>query len=167
MGAWIAQMFATNGGVTSQIMLVEDNPGDLRLIREVFRECGYLDNLLTLTEGEQALAYLKRNPPYPDAARPDLILLDLNLPGRNGFEVLHEIKKNPDLRSIPVIILSSSQNPADISMAYDFHANCYVAKPGQLDELISTIQAIQNYWLRTAMLPTERNLYARTKPITD
>src|SRR5690348_12853241 len=112
-----------------EILLVEDNPGDVRLTQEVVRDSKLINRLWTVQDGEQATDFLKRRSPYADAVRPDLILLDLNLPRKDGRQLLAEIKADPDLRRIPVVILTSSQAEEDILKTYDLHANCYVTKP--------------------------------------
>ena len=113
----------------AEILLVEDNPGDIRLMKEAFKESGFPNRLNVARDGEQAMAYLRQEGAYADSLRPTMILLDLNLPRKNGREVLAEIKKDKNLRRIPVVILSTSTNAEDISRAYDLHANCYISKP--------------------------------------
>jgi CheY-like chemotaxis protein len=136
-----------------EILLVEDNPGDVQLTRELFRECATPPRLHVAADGESALAFLRRLPPHPGAARPDLILLDFNLPRKDGREVLAEIKADPELKRIPVIVLTTSQAEADIQYAYDHHASCYLAKPIDLDQFHRMVKAIEAFWLELAMLP--------------
>lgn len=134
------------------VLLVEDNPGDIRLMREALRE-GAHKKLDAVEDGEEALAYLRREVPYADAPKPDLIFLDLNLPKKDGREVLHEIKRDDQLKRIPVVILTTSEAERDVSRAYDLHANCYVKKPTDLDEYMSVIRACENFWLHIVRLP--------------
>jgi chemotaxis family two-component system response regulator Rcp1 len=122
------------------ILLVEDNPGDVRLVRD----------------GEQAIDYLRKRGNYEDAPQPDLILLDLNLPKKNGAEVLEDIKTDADLHSIPVIILTASKAEEDIARAYDHYANCYLTKPIDLNQFISVVQQIKTFWLSIVQLPGAR-----------
>jgi two-component system, chemotaxis family, response regulator Rcp1 len=138
-----------------EILLVEDNPGDVRLTREALQEAKVRNNLHVAPDGEAALRYLRREGEFRDAVRPDLILLDLNLPGRDGREVLEAIKAVPSLRSIPVVILTSSQAEQDICRAYQLHANCYVTKPVDLDQFITVVKSIENFWFTIVKLPPE------------
>lgn len=134
-----------------EILLVEDNPGDVRLTVEVLKEARVRSNLHTAQNGEEALAFLRR----PGARRPDLILLDLNLPKKDGREVLEEIKLDPDLRRIPVIVLTTSGDKRDILSAYDLHANCYITKPVSLDGFTEVVKSIDDFWLTIAKLPPD------------
>ena len=136
-----------------EILLVEDNPGDVRLMREALRESSFVKRLNVATDGEQALAILRRQDPYADSAPPSLVLLDLNLPRRNGREILAEIKGERDLRRIPVFIVSTSTREEDIAAAYDLHANCYIPKPIDLEELIEMGRLIEAFWLKMVLLP--------------
>jgi chemotaxis family two-component system response regulator Rcp1 len=137
-----------------EILLVEDNPGDVRLTREAFLE-GNLDSHLSVApDGVEALAFLRREGPYGDVARPDMILLDLNLPKMDGREVLAEIKSDDNLRRIPVVILTTSRAEQDVYRSYDLHANCYITKPVDLDQFISVVRSIEDFWLRIVKLPT-------------
>jgi CheY-like chemotaxis protein len=139
-----------------EILLVEDNPGDVRLTREALREGKVHNNLYIAKDGVEALAFLRREgAEFADAVRPDLILLDLNLPRKDGREVLEEIKDDPSLRHIPVVVLTSSEAEQDIVRAYDLHANCYVSKPVDLDQFITVVQSIENFWFTIVKLPTE------------
>ena len=134
------------------VLLVEDNPGDIRLMREALRD-GATKNLAAVEDGEEALAYLRRETPYADAPKPDLIFLDLNLPKKDGREVLNEIKKDERLRRIPVVILTTSEAERDIYGAYELHANCYIKKPTDLDEYMEVIRACETFWLHIVRLP--------------
>jgi two-component system, chemotaxis family, response regulator Rcp1 len=136
-----------------EILLVEDNPGDVRLTREALKEGEIRSNLQVVTDGVQALEYLRREGGYAGAVRPDLILLDLNLPRRDGREVLEAIKADPTLRSIPVVVLTSSQAEQDITRAYELHANCYVSKPVDLDRFILVVKSIVTFWFSIVKLP--------------
>jgi two-component system, chemotaxis family, response regulator Rcp1 len=136
-----------------QILLVEDNPGDIRLVKEAFKESGLSRALNIVRDGEQALAFLRRQGAYRNSPRPSLVLLDLHLPRKSGREVLAEIKVEDGLRQIPVIVLSTSRRAEDIANAYDLHANCYVVKPADLDGLVQLGQELKTFWLSTAALP--------------
>jgi two-component system, chemotaxis family, response regulator Rcp1 len=138
-----------------EILLVEDNPGDVRLTREALREGKVRNNLYVAADGVEALRFLRREGEHAEAVRPDLILLDLNLPRKDGREVLEEIKEDPQLRLIPVVVLTSSQAEQDICRAYDLHANCYVTKPVDLDRFITVVQTIENFWFTIVKLPPE------------
>jgi len=140
-------------GTPVEILLVEDNPGDVRLTQEALREAKVRNNLHVVTDGEEALKFLYRRDGYRDAPRPDIILLDLNLPKKNGQEVLAEIKSDPGLRRIPVVILTTSKAEEDILKSYDLHANCYVTKPVDFEQFIRVIQSIQEFWLTVVKLP--------------
>ncbi len=136
-----------------EILMVEDNPGDVRLTVEALKE-GKVRNILhTVEDGEEALKFLRRQETYTKAPRPDLVLLDLNLPKKNGREVLAEIKTDPDLKRIPVVILTVSQAEQDILKSYDLHANCYITKPVDLEQFLSVVKNIENFWLSVVMLP--------------
>ena len=138
-----------NGGSCArrEILLVEDSQGDIRLIREALREICGEHVLHVVNDGVEALAFLRRTGAYVSAPRPDLILLDLNLPRKNGREVLSEIKQDPQLREIPVIVLTISTAEEDILTAYRLHANCYVIKPVNLEHFFRVLQSIERYWL--------------------
>jgi len=138
-----------------EVLLVEDNPGDVRLTREALKEGKVRNHLHVAADGVEALAFLRREGPHGDAPRPDLILLDLNLPRKSGREVLEEIKADPSLRLIPVVILSSSEAEQDILRAYDLHANCYVTKPVDLDRFITVVKSIEDFWFTIVKLPPE------------
>jgi chemotaxis family two-component system response regulator Rcp1 len=136
-----------------EILMVEDNPGDVRLTVEALKEGKVRNNFHAVQDGVEALAYLRREGPHAEAARPDLILLDLNLPKKNGREVLAEIKDDPDLRRIPVVILTVSQAEQDIVKSYNLHANCYITKPVDLEQFLEVVKSIENFWLTVVMLP--------------
>lgn len=135
------------------VLLVEDNPGDVRLMREALRNGDATKKLDAVEDGEEALAYLHRRHPYTAAPKPDLIFLDLNLPKKDGREVLLEIKQDESLRRIPVVVLTTSEAERDISRVYELHANCYVKKPTDLDEYMEVIRACENFWLHVVRLP--------------
>jgi CheY-like chemotaxis protein len=135
------------------ILLVEDNPGDVLLTREALRTCRVHNHFHVAADGEQALAYLRREGPFRDAPRPDLILLDLHLPRLNGTEVLAIVKADPELMRIPVVILSSSSAEEDIARAYDQHANCFITKPVDLDQFLRVVRSIEDFWVTIVKLP--------------
>ncbi len=139
-----------------EILLVEDNPGDVRLTKEALKEGKILNNLNVVTDGVEAVAFLRREGNYASAPRPELILLDLNLPKKDGREVLAEIKSDPSLKLIPVVILTSSAAEQDIVKSYNLHANCYVTKPVDLDQFIEVVKSIENFWLAVVKLPPEK-----------
>ncbi len=136
-----------------EILLVEDNPGDVRLTTEALSEGKILNNLNVVGNGVEALAFLNQEGKYKDAPRPDLILLDLNLPKKDGREVLADIKTNRDLKRIPVVILTSSSADQDIATSYNLQANCYITKPVDLDQFLTVIQSIEQFWLTVVKLP--------------
>jgi len=136
-----------------EILLVEDNPGDVRLTREALNESKVRNSMGVVSDGIEAIAYLRRENTYGNAVRPDLILLDLNLPRMNGFEVLDAIKEDHDLRRIPVVILTTSQAEQDILLSYDLHANAYVTKPVDLEQFIKVIKSIEGFWLEIVKFP--------------
>jgi chemotaxis family two-component system response regulator Rcp1 len=140
------------GGVPIEVLLVEDSPGDVRLTIEVFREANRAIHLHVATDGAQAMAFLRREGPYAQAPRPDLILLDLNLPKMDGREVLGQIKADASLKTIPTIILTTSQSEADVVKSYELHANCYLSKPVQLDAFESLVKSINDFWLTKVKL---------------
>jgi CheY-like chemotaxis protein len=144
-------------GTPLEILLVEDSPGDVRLTREAFKEGKVLNNLHVVKDGVEAIAFLRREGQYTRAVRPDLILLDLNLPRKNGTEVLAEIKEDPDLKRIPVVILTVSQAEEDIIKTYNLHANCYVHKPVELNQFIEVVKAIEDFWLVIVRLPLDES----------
>jgi two-component system, chemotaxis family, response regulator Rcp1 len=136
-----------------EILLVEDNPGDVRLTIEALREGKVRNHLNVATDGVEVIAYLRREGKYADAVRPDLMLLDLNLPRKDGRQVLAEIKADDDLRTIPVVILTTSKADEDIVRSYNLHANCYVTKPVDLDQFITVVKSIEDFWLTIVTLP--------------
>ena len=138
-----------------EILLVEDNPGDVRLIVEALRDGEVQNKLHIAKDGIEATAFLHKEGEYADALYPDLILLDLNLPKKDGPEVLAEIKEDPLLKHIPVVILTSSQEGEDIIKTYNLHANCYVTKPIDLEQFIMVVKSIIDFWLTIVKLPTE------------
>jgi CheY-like chemotaxis protein len=136
-----------------EILLVEDNPGDVRLTRESLHDARVHNNMMVTGDGVEAMACLRREGLYANAARPDLILLDLNLPRMNGFEVLDAIKEDPDLKRIPVVVLTTSQAEQDIIRSYNLYANAYVNKPVDLEQFIKVIKSIEGFWLEIVKLP--------------
>ena len=138
-----------------EILLVEDNAGDARLAREALRDAKVRNNLTWLSDGEEALAFLRRQGKYSHAPRPDLILLDLNLPRKDGREVLTEIKADDNFKRIPVVILTTSQAEEDILKAYHLNANCYIPKPVDLDRFLTVVKTIEDFWLTIVKLPPE------------
>uniref|UniRef100_A0A7C4GAU2 Response regulator n=1 Tax=candidate division WOR-3 bacterium TaxID=2052148 RepID=A0A7C4GAU2_UNCW3 len=136
-----------------EILLIEDNPGDARLTREALHEAKMRNNLTVVSDGEEALSFLRREGQYHNAPRPDIILLDLNLPKMDGREVLAQIKADPDLRRIPVVILTTSKAEEDVLKTYDLHANCYVAKPVGFEQFVDVVRSIENFWLSIVTLP--------------
>jgi two-component system, chemotaxis family, response regulator Rcp1 len=135
------------------ILLVEDNPGDARLIIEVLRDGKFLARIHHVVDGEEAMTFLRRQPPYENMPRPEFVLLDLNMPRKNGWEVLKEIRATSELTSLPVIILSTSEAETDIDRAYAHHANCFLNKPIDLDEFVRTIGLLKDFWLTAVRLP--------------
>src|SRR5918996_845764 len=138
-----------------QVLLVEDNPGDVRLTKEALKEGKLLNQLTVVGDGVEALSFLRKEGIYADALQPELILLDLNLPKKDGREVLAEIKADPNLRRIPVVVLTTSGAEQDILESYNLHANCYVKKPVDLDAFIEVVRSIDNFWLAIVKLPPE------------
>jgi two-component system, chemotaxis family, response regulator Rcp1 len=140
-------------GQSIEILLVEDNPGDVRLTQEALKEARINNNIHVVSNGVEAVEYLRRQGSFAAAVRPDLILLDLNLPRKDGREVLEEIKNDPDLKRIPVVVLTTSKAEEDIVKTYNLHANCYISKPVDLDQFIRVVQSIQDFWLTIVRLP--------------
>lgn len=138
-----------------EILLVEDNSGDARLAREALRDAKVRNNLTWISDGTEALAFLRREGKYQRAPRPDLILLDLNLPRKDGREVLTEIKADEKFRRIPVVILTTSQAEEDVLRAYHLNANCYITKPVDLDQFMKVVKTIEDFWLTIVKLPSE------------
>ncbi|MFB2937875.1 response regulator [Aerosakkonemataceae cyanobacterium BLCC-F154] len=138
-----------------RIFLIEDNRGDIRLIQEALKSTAAQCEVIVARDGMEAMAYLRQDGEFAEATLPDLILLDLNLPKKDGREVLAEIKSDPALKHIPVIVLSTSRNEEDISKSYDLHVNCYISKSRNLSELFKIVRGIEEFWLETATLPSE------------
>jgi CheY-like chemotaxis protein len=138
-----------------EVLLVEDSPGDVRLTREAFKDAKVHINLHVATDGVEAMEFLNREGKHSAVPRPDLILLDLNLPRKDGRQVLEEIKKNPVLKSIPVVILTTSASDEDILRSYRLHANCYITKPVGLDGFLEVVKSIDTFWLSVVQLPHE------------
>lgn len=145
--------FIGAGGMPIQILLVEDSPGDVRLTREAFREANRAIQLHVVMDGVDAMSFLRREGQHADAPRPDLILLDLNLPKMDGREVLAQIKADNHLKTIPTVILTTSDSEADITKSYQLQANCYLSKPVQLDNFETLVRSINDFWLLKAKLP--------------
>lgn len=137
-----------------EILLVEDNPADIRLTQEIFKDCRILNNLHVAKNGIEALDFLRKQGNFKDTPMPDLILLDLNLPKKDGREVLAEIKNDTELRSIPVIVLTTSEAEQDIVKSYNLGANCYITKPVDLNQFIRVVHSIEDFWLTIVKLPT-------------
>ena len=142
-----------DGAYPIEILLVEDNPGDVRLVQEAMRAAKMRNRMSVVEDGVDAMAFLRREGHFADAPRPDLILLDLNLPRKDGREVLAEVKADPQLRRIPVVVLTTSQADEDVLRAYDLHANCYVTKPVRFEQFMQVVQAIDNFWVNVVTLP--------------
>ena len=143
----------TRSGKAIEVLLVEDNPGDVRLAQESLKEVGMPINLNVAVDGVEAIEFLRRRGPHATAPRPDLILLDLNLPKKDGLAVLSDLKADDELRRIPVVVLTTSKSEDDIRRSYDLKANCYVTKPPDLDRFVSVVRSIQEFWLQVAQLP--------------
>ena len=135
------------------ILLVEDSPGDADLAREALEESKLKNNLFVVTDGIQAMEFLHRKGDYADVPRPDLVILDLNLPRKDGREVLKEIKEDDNLKRIPVVILTTSKAEEDVLKTYNLHANCYISKPLDLDKFLEVVHAIENFWMSIVVLP--------------
>ena len=142
-------------GKVIEILLVEDNPGDARLTQEAFRESKVANNLHVVSDGALAMEFLRRQGPYAKAPRPDIVLLDLNLPKKDGRQVLVEMKSDPELKSIPTVVLTTSEAEQDIVQSYQLHANCYLTKPVDLDKFLKIIRCIEDFWLTFVKLPTK------------
>jgi two-component system, chemotaxis family, response regulator Rcp1 len=142
-----------NGLIEVNVLLVEDNPGDVRLTMEALREAKMHNRVYVAQDGVEALAFLRKEGKYAEMPRPDLILLDLNLPRKNGREVLEEIKTDEDLKCIPVVVLTSSSAEQDVLRAYKLNANCYVTKPVDLDQFLSVVKSIEDFWMSVVKLP--------------
>jgi len=142
--------------VPVDILLVEDNAGDVRLTREVLKDSKVRNNLIVANNGQEALACLRKQGKFTGTVRPDLILLDLNLPVKDGREVLAEIKGDPDLKRIPVVILTTSKAEEDILKTYNLHANCYVTKPVDLEQFVKVVKSLEDFWLAIVKLPNHK-----------
>jgi chemotaxis family two-component system response regulator Rcp1 len=146
-----------------EILLVEDSASDVRLTREAMNTAKVLNNLNDVRDGVEALAYLHREGKYASAIRPDLVLLDLNMPRKDGREVLAEIKADPDLKRIPVVILTVSDSEEDILKSYNLHANCYITKPVNLDQFLKVVESIESFWLTIVELPPNSGAAVKNK----
>ena len=146
-----------------EILLVEDNPGDIRLTKEALKEGKVRVNLHVTMDGLEAVRFLRKEGPYADVPEPDLILLDLNLPKKDGREVLEDIKKDEKLKRIPVVILTTSKSEQDIIKTYDSYANCYITKPVDLDQFIQLVKAIEHFWFTVVKLPTHHESQESTE----
>ena len=141
-----------------EILLVEDNPGDVRLTSEALKADDFPNNINVAWDGVEAIEFLRRKGRYSDSPRPDLILLDLNMPRKDGREVLDEIKTDADLKSIPVIVLTTSDEEQDILKTYMSYANCYITKPIELEKLLNVLKSMKNFWFNIAKLPSLKNI---------
>ena len=139
----------------ADILLVEDNKGDVRLLQEAFKDGKIVVNLHVVGDGVEALAFLHREGKHKDAPRPDMILLDLNLPKKDGREVLSEVKNDVKLKRIPIVVLTTSSSGEDILRSYDAYANCYITKPVDMDQFVSVIKSLENFWLTLVKLPKQ------------
>jgi chemotaxis family two-component system response regulator Rcp1 len=146
-------MTGTRVGKPIEILLIEDNPGDVDLARAALEDSKVCNILQVVNDGEEAMTFLRQKGKHKDAPRPDLVLLDLNLPKKDGREVLAEIKSDPDLRRIPVVILTISKDEEDILKSYNLHANCFITKPIDLSQFIKVVKAIEDFWLTIVKLP--------------
>ena len=142
-----------NNSYSIEILLVEDNPGDARLTIEAMREAKVRNRMHVVEDGVEAMEFLRRQGRFGDAPRPDLILLDLNLPRKDGREVLAEVKTDPDLKRIPVVVLTTSRAEEDVLRAYDLHANCYVTKPVDFEQFMRVVREIDEFWVKVVTLP--------------
>ena len=150
------KQFIGGDGMPIEVLLVEDSPGDVRLTQEAFRDANKSTRLHVASDGVEAMAFLRREGQFANAPRPDLILLDLNLPKMDGREVLAHIKEDNDLKTIPTVILTTSDAEADIAKSYELQANCYLSKPVQLDAFESLVKSINDFWLTKVKLPQQR-----------
>lgn len=149
-------MATDTGTKPIEILLVEDNPGDVRLTEEALREGKVIHHLTVAWDGEEAMAVLRREGAHAKTPRPDIILLDLNLPKRDGREVLEEIKKEPKLKIIPVVVLTTSQDEQDVLRSYHLHANCYITKPVDLAQFMNVVRTIEDFWFSIVVLPKKK-----------
>ncbi len=143
------------GGKPVEILLIEDSSADVRLTKEALKEGKVHNNLSIVANGVEAMDFLRRKGKYAGSPHPDLILLDLNLPKKNGREVLGEIKQDPDLKRIPVVVLTISKSEEDIMKSYNLHANCYISKPVGLDKFIEVVKSVEDFWLTIVKLPPD------------
>lgn len=141
-------------GRPADFLLVEDNPGDVRLTQEALKSHKVQNNLHVVNDGEEAMSFLRKEGKHANAPRPDIILLDLNLPRKDGREVLADIKSDPSLKTIPVVVITSSEAEQDVIRSYNLNANCYVTKPVNLDQFIKVVQSINDFWLTIVKLPS-------------
>jgi len=146
---------AWEDGSPVEILLIEDSLADVRLTQEAFKDAKVLNNMNVVTDGVEAMRYLRREGEHQGAARPDLILLDLNLPRKDGREVLAEIKADPNLKRIPIVVLTTSRAEEDVLRAYNLHANCYITKPVDFTQFISVVRSIEGFWLTVVKLPRD------------
>lgn len=137
------------------ILLIEDNEGDILLTKEAFEDAKILNQLSIARDGQQAIQFLEKQEPYTNVDTPDLVLLDVNLPKRNGHEVLQYIKTSKNLKHIPVIILTTSISEKDIAMSYENHANCYITKPVEVEDFLNVVSSIEDFWIKIVQLPTK------------
>ena len=148
-------MTGEKAGRSIEILLVEDNPGDARLVKEALKDGKVLNELHVVGDGVEALDFLRRRGRYADVVHPDLVLLDLNLPKKRGHEVLAEVKDDPDLKRIPVVVLTVSKAEEDIMTTYNLHGNCFITKPIDFDQFVNVVKAIEDFWLTIVKLPPD------------
>jgi len=148
-------MNSARGGRPIQILMAEDNPDDIELTVEALKDSRVRNHLVVVKDGEEAISYLQCKGKYQHAVRPDLILLDLNMPKKNGRDVLREIKNDPKLKRIPVVILTTSQAEDDIVHTYDLHANCFITKPVDFNQFLKVVKSIEDFWLTVVKLPPQ------------
>lgn len=146
----------TELGRPVRVLLVEDNPGDVVLTREGLKDGKIHITMDVVGDGQAALDFLRRRPPYTEAQRPDVVLLDLNLPGKDGREVLHQIRNDPQLETLPVVILTMSDDESDIQQAYKLRANCYITKPVDFEQFVKIVRQIDSFWFTIVQLPAEK-----------
>lgn len=142
-----------------ELLLVEDNPADVRLTREAFRDAKLINNLNHVEDGVEAMRYLRREGGYTDMPRPDVVLLDLNLPRKDGREVLKEMRDDPALANIPVVVLTTSRAEEDVLQSYNLHANCFISKPVDFDRFVEVVQSIEDFWFGVVTLPGRKGKY--------
>jgi two-component system, chemotaxis family, response regulator Rcp1 len=149
-------MHEISGNLVCQVLLVEDNPADARLTQEALREGNNQNKLHHVKDGVEALQFMRREGAYADAPTPDVVILDLNMPRKDGRQVLAEMKQDPKLRLIPAVVLTTSEAEADIQQSYELNANCYITKPVDLDKFINIVRTIEAFWLAIVKLPNRR-----------